>query len=132
MAANTASASRYILSLLRIVAAFVFIEHGAQKLFGAFGGIGGHSVHPLTLLWYAGIIECVGGVLLFFGLFTRVTAFILCGEMAAAYFHGHAPHGFWPVANHGELAVLYCFIFLYLFVAGPGPISLDRLIRKKA
>lgn len=125
--------SQYVLSLLRLVVAFLFIEHGLQKIFGLLGGFGGHgATAPLfSLFWYAGIIECVGGFLLFFGLFTRPVAFILCGEMAVAYFHAHFPRSPWPVISHGELPALYCFVFLYLLFAGPGPISLDRLIRKK-
>jgi putative oxidoreductase len=82
-------------------------------------------------MFVAGILEFVGGILIFWGIFTRITAFILCGEMAVAYFRMHAPHGFWPIVNHGELPVLYCFVFLYLFAAGAGPLSLDRSFRKK-
>lgn len=132
MATNAGSASRYILSLLRIVTAFLFMEHGAQKLFGAFGGLGGHTAHTFSLLWWAAILEFFGGLFMLFGLFTRVVAIILCGEMAFAYFRAHAQRGFWPLANHGELAILYCFVFLYFFAAGAGPLSLDRLMRKKA
>jgi putative oxidoreductase len=80
----------------------------------------------------AGVLETFGGILLLAGLFTRPVAFVLCGEMAVAYFRAHAPRGFWPIANGGELAVLYCFIFLYLAVAGAGPVSLDRIIWKKS
>jgi|SRR5579875_2283169 putative oxidoreductase len=134
MPTTTSYWSQYVLSILRIVTAFLFAEHGAQKLLGALGGVNGHgaTAHPGTLLWFAGLLELVGGLLLFFGLFTRVVSFILCGEMAVAYFRGHFPHSPWPVLSHGELAALYCFVFLYLFAAGGGPISLDRLIRKKA
>ncbi|HEX7361051.1 MAG TPA: DoxX family protein [Bryobacteraceae bacterium] len=130
---RTVSASRYVLSLLRFVVAFLFIEHGLQKMFGLLGGFGGpgHTAHFFSLFWCAGIIECVGGFLLFFGLFTRPVAFILCGEMAVAYFHAHFPRSPWPIISHGELPALYCFIFLYLLFAGPGPVSLDRLFRKK-
>ncbi len=120
----------WMLSLLRIVTGLVFVEHGAQKLFGLFGGIGAHLAFP-DLLWFAGVIEFVGGLLILVGLFTRVAAFICAGEMGYAYFTAHAPHGFWPVVNHGEPAVLYCFVFLYFVTAGGGPISLDHLLRKK-
>lgn len=124
--------SRYFLSVLRIVAGFTFTLHGLQK-FGAFGGMGGHGgkVAAFTIAWFAAILEAVGGPLLILGLFTRPVAFILCGEMAFAYFRAHARRGFWPIANGGELAVLYCFIFLYLCVAGAGPISVDRMMGKR-
>jgi putative oxidoreductase len=122
------------LSLLRIVASFAFSLHGLQKLFGAFGGIGGRgaSVHLASLLGVAGVLETFGGLLIVLGLFTRPVAFLLSGEMAFAYFRQHAPRGFWPLLNGGELAVLYCFIFLLLCVAGPGSLSLDRLVRRKS
>lgn len=125
--------SRYLLSVMRIVIAFTFTCHGAQKLLGAFGGMGPHggTVPLFSLFWFAGIIEMVCGTLLFFGLLTRPVALILCGEMAVAYFHAHAPRGPWPLRNGGELAVVYCFVFLYLLAAGPGPISLDRVLRRK-
>ena len=130
--AKSSSFEPYALSLLRIAAGFTFSLHGLQKLFGFFGGLGhGNAAHLYSLLGAAAVLETIGGPLIFFGLFTRPVAFILCGEMAAAYFHQHAPHGFWPITNGGELAVLYCFIFLLLASAGAGPWSLDRLIRKK-
>jgi putative oxidoreductase len=119
------------LSLLRIAAGFLFVEHGAQKLFGLLGGMGGMHLAFPDRLWFAGVIEFFGGLLILIGLFTRAAAFISAGEMAYAYFTAHAPHGFWPVVNHGEPAVLYCFIFLYLVTAGAGPISLDRLLWRK-
>jgi putative oxidoreductase len=121
-------------SLLRIVAAFLFALHGMQKLFGFFGGMGGQggvAAFP-SLPWWAGVLELGGGLLLLLGLFSRPVAFLLSGQMAVAYFKFHFPRGFLPVANGGELAVLYCFIFLYFFFAGPGPLSLDGVIRKKA
>ena len=122
----------YAQSLLRIVAGFTFSLHGFQKLFGFFGGLGhGTRAHFFSLLWAAAVLECFGGLLILLGLFTRPVAFLLCGEMAVAYFRQHFPHGFWPISNGGELAVLYCFIFLYLMPAGAGPLSLDRIIRKK-
>jgi putative oxidoreductase len=121
-------------SLLRIVAGFTFSLHGFQKLFGFFGGMGGSGATAAfgTLPWVAGVLETFGGLLLLVGLFSRPVAFILCGEMAVAYFRAHAPRGFWPIASGGELAVLYCFIFLYLSVAGGGPVSLDRIVWKKS
>lgn len=122
------------LSLLRIMAGFTFSLHGFQKLFGLFGGMGGHgATAPFpSLIWIAAVLESFGGLLIALGLFTRPVAFLLCGEMTMAYFRQHASRGFWPILNGGELAVLYCFIFLYLSVAGPGPISLDRLFRRKS
>jgi len=123
----------YAVSVLRMVAGFTFFCHGPQKLIGAFGGMGGHgaSAQLTSLLGIAGVLETLGGLLILVGLFTRPAAFILCGEMAVAYFRQHAPRGSWPIANGGELAVLYCFIFLFLVTAGAGPWSLDRVIRKR-
>jgi putative oxidoreductase len=120
-------------SALRIIAGFTFSLHGMQKLLGMFGGLGGHGgrVPLFSIMGLAGCLETFGGVLLFLGLFSTPTALILSGEMAFAYFMQHAPRGFFPIRNGGELAVLYCFIFLYLFAAGPGPLSADHLIRKK-
>jgi len=130
--AQTSSFEPYALSLLRIVVGFTFSCHGYQKLFGLFGGLGhGATAHLASLLGVAGVLETFGGALIFLGLFTRPAAFSLCGEMAVAYFHQHAPRGLWPISNGGELAVLYCFIFLLLVSAGAGPWSLDRAIRKK-
>jgi putative oxidoreductase len=123
----------YALSALRVVAGLLFALHGFQKVFGLFGGIGGHGATPpmWSEFWVAGLLETVGGVAIMLGVFTRPVAFLLCGEMAVAYFRAHFPHAFWPILNGGELAVLYCFIFLYLFAAGPGPISLDRVLRRR-
>ena len=120
-------------SVLRIVAGFTFSLHGFQKLFGFLGGLDGKGaeVHFFSQLWLAGVLECFGGLLILFGLFTRPVAFLLCGQMAVAYFQAHAPRGFWPLRNGGEPAVLYCFMFLYFCVSGPGPLSLDALLRKK-
>lgn len=129
-----ASLQPFARSLLRIVAGFTFSLHGFQKLLGLFGGMGGKggTATFLTLIWFAGALELVGGPLLLLGLFTRPVAFVLCGEMAVAYFWAHYSRGFFPIINGGELAVLYCFVFLYLALAGPGPISLDAILRKKA
>jgi putative oxidoreductase len=124
------SAEPFMRSLLRIVVGTTFCLHGFQKLFGLFGG---HRVtHPFSLFGLAGVLECFGGSLLILGLFTVPVAFLLSGEMAVAYFTTHFPRGLFPIQNGGELAVVYCFVFLYLFVAGGGPLSLDRLIRKKS
>jgi putative oxidoreductase len=119
-------------SLFRIMAAFTFSLHGFQKFFGWFGGIGGHSVPVNTMLGMAGLIESIGGPLIILGLFTRPVAFVLSGEMAIGYFRTHAPRGFWPLLNGGELAVFYCFMFLWLSAAGAGPWSLDRLLGRKS
>lgn len=117
-----------LLSILRIITALLFMEHGTMKLFGFPAPMGDHSL--FSLIGFAGLLEVVGGLLVAVGLFTRPAAFILSGEMAVGYFMAHAPHGFWPVLNHGELAVLYCFVFLYLAAAGGGDWSLDRLIHR--
>ena len=120
-------------SLLRIVTGLLFTMHGLQKVAGMFGGLGGHGATARigTQFWVAGVLETFGGILIILGLFTRPVAFLLCGEMAVAYFRSHFPRGMWPLVNGGELAVLFCFIYLYLFAAGPGPISLDRVVRRK-
>ena len=114
------------LSILRIVAAVLFFEHGTQKLFGfpprAEGASGPEIV---SLLGAAGIMEIIGGGLLILGLFTRPVALLVAGEMAIAYWMAHAPKSFFPALNGGDAAILYCFIFLYIFCAGPGPWSLD-------
>lgn len=125
-------AEPWMRSVLRIAAGFTFSLHGFEKLFGAFGGPGGHGAMPLfSLMGLAGVLETFGGVLLILGLFTVPVAFLLSGEMAVAYFMVHFPRGWFPIQNGGELAVLYCFIFLYLFTAGGGSASLDHWIRKK-
>jgi putative oxidoreductase len=123
----------FALSLLRILAGFTYLLHGVQLLFGAFGGAGGSHAPAamMSLLWIAGLLEFLGGSLTLLGLFTRPVAFLMCGQMAVGYFMKHVPAGFWPITNGGELAILYCFIFLYLFAAGGGPWSLDRLLRKR-
>jgi putative oxidoreductase len=119
----------YLLSVLRIVAAFLFIQFGTAKVFGFPAPImpGGGTAPVGSLAWFAGSLETYGGLLLLVGLFTRPLAFLLSGEMAFAYFIGHAPNGFWPVLNQGHPAVQFCFLFLYLSAAGAGPWSLDAL-----
>jgi putative oxidoreductase len=120
-------------SIMRIVIGFTFSCHGIEKLFGILGGMNGHGARAgmFTLMWAAGLIETIGGSLILLGMLTNVAAFILCGEMAVAYFTVHAPRGHWPVRNGGELAVVYCFVFLYFFFAGAGPLSFDRALRRK-
>jgi putative oxidoreductase len=123
----------YLLSTLRIVAAFLFMQFGTAKLFGFPAPImpGGGTAPFGSLAWVAAFLEAFGGALLLLGLFTRPVAFVLSGEMAVAYFMGHAPQGFWPVLNQGHPAVLFCFTFLYLSAAGPGPWSLDAMRERR-
>ena len=114
-------------AVLRIVAGFLFFHHGLPKLVGGFG-----STAPAALMsqmGLAGIIEVFGGAAIALGLFTSPIAFIASGEMAVAYFQAHAPRGFWPVTNGGELAALYCFVWLYFSSAGAGPWSVDEMRR---
>jgi putative oxidoreductase len=119
-------------SVLRIVAAALFVLPGTMKLFAFPAGMppdGGTAAFP-SQIWVGGLLEVVGGGLLVLGLFTRPVAFLLSGEMAVAYFQFHAPGGFWPVLNGGVSAALYCFVWLYFSAAGPGPWSLDAWRRK--
>jgi len=117
-----------MLSILRVMTGLLFLEHGLAKIFG-FPALPNHAPYQLFSLvpGLAGVMEMVGGALIALGLFTRPVAFILSGEMALAYFMSHAPRSFFPLVNGGDGAILYCFIFLYLFVAGAGIWSLDRL-----
>ena len=115
-------------ALFRIVFGYVFLLFGLQKIFGWFGAQG--AVPLMSQQGAAGTIETLGGLLIMLGLFTRPAAFIASGEMAVAYFMAHAPQGFFPILNRGELAVLYCFVFLYLAAAGPGPWSLDAMRKR--
>jgi len=122
-----------LLSVLRIVVAFLYVQVGSAKWFAFPGAImpGGGTAPVGSLVWFAGVIEVVGGTLILLGLFTRPVAFILSGEMAFAYFIGHAGHGFWPVLNQGAPAIFYCFTFLYFSAAGPGAWSLDALLARR-
>ena len=118
----------YLLSILRIVAALMFIQFGTMKLFGFPVGMppsGTATAEFLTQTWIGGALEVFGGALMLLGLFTRPVAFVLAGEMAVAYFQFHFPQGFWTVVNMGTPAVLYCFLWLYFSAAGAGPWSLD-------
>lgn len=117
------SAAPHLLSVLRIMSALIFMAHGTSKLLGFPPPV--NAPAAFSLGWTAGVLELVGGALLALGLFTRPVAFILSGEMAFAYFLAHAPQSFFPVLNGGDAAVLYCFVFLYIAAAGPGPWSLD-------
>ena len=110
-------------TLLRVVAGLMFAVHGAQKLFGF---LGGRQMPVGSLFWVGGVIELVGGLLIAIGLFTSWAAFIASGEMAVAYFMVHFKDGFWPILNKGELAVLYCFVFLYIAHRGGGRYSVGR------
>jgi putative oxidoreductase len=120
-----------VLSILRIVAALLFFEHGTSKLLG-FPPSDHSGPEFLSLSWIAGVLELVGGALLIVGLFTRPVACILSGEMAFAYWMAHAPKSAFPLLNGGDAAILYCFVFLYLAFAGGGPWSLDALWRRES
>jgi putative oxidoreductase len=120
-----------LLSVLRIMSGLLFLQHGTAKhlkfpVVPMFA-----KLEPVSLLGAAGVIEIVGSLLLILGLFTRTTAFVLSGFMAVAYFMSHAPRGFYPILNGGELAILYCFVFLFIAAAGPGPWSYDALQKKR-
>jgi putative oxidoreductase len=121
--------SPYVLSILRIMAGLLFLEHGTSKLFGF--PPHGPMPHLFELEWFAGMIEFCGGTLVALGLFTRPAAFLMSGEMAIGYFMFHAPRSFFPLLSGGEAAVLYCFVFLYFVFAGAGPWSLDAVIWRK-
>ena len=118
-------------SLLRVVTGALFMQHGVQKLFGLllrpdrpWNG----APEAFSQMWFAGVLEVFGGALIVLGLLTRPVAFLLSGEMAVAYFQAHFPRDFWPILNGGEHVVLFCFVFLYLFAAGPGPYSVDAAL----
>jgi putative oxidoreductase len=112
---------------MRVFVAALYACHGAQKLFGV---LGGHVVPRGSLLFVAAVIEIVAGPLIAIGLFTRWAAFVASGEMAFAYFRQHAPRSFWPIVNKGELAVAFCFVFLYVATRGSGRYGVDRALRR--
>jgi len=126
------SASGLIYGVMRIAVGLMFAQHGAQKLFGLFGGVGqdGGSAPLMSMMGAAGVIEFFGGLLIALGLFGSLAAFISSGEMAVAYFMSHAPRGAIPIENGGERAILFCFIFLFIASHGSGALSLDGLFRK--
>ena len=114
----------YGLAALRIITALLFIEHGTMKLFGFPASQMSGSLPPLML--FAALLELIGGLLILVGLLTRPVAFLLAGEMAVAYFMAHAPSSFYPAVNQGDAAILFCFVFLYLFLSGPGALAVDN------
>ncbi|HUR42699.1 MAG TPA: DoxX family protein [Aestuariivirga sp.] len=115
-----------MLSILRIMTGLLFFEHGSSKLLGIpVSEVSAQPFNLISMMGFTGILELVGGALIVLGLFTRITAFVLSGFMAVAYFMAHAPQGFYPINNHGELAIMFCFVFLFLAAAGPGPWSID-------
>lgn len=119
-----------ILGVTRILAGINFASHGAQKVFGMFGGM--PPGVPAWITWGGGLIELIGGALIALGLFSRAAAFVCSGQMAFAYFMGHGFKAFWPIVNGGEPAILYCWLFLYLAAQGPGAFALDNLRRRPA
>ncbi len=123
--------ARFAYAFMRIVVGAAFAQHGAQKLFGLFGGMEGlgGSLEMLSLMGVAGVIELGGGALVALGILTRLAAFLCSGLMASAYFMAHAGQGFWPIENEGELAVLFCVVFLYIACRGGGALSLGRSSR---
>ena len=127
------SFSPWLLSLSRIIVGFLFMQIGTGKLWGFPAAImpGGALAQFGTQTWWAAVLEAFGGGLILLGLLTRPVAFLLSGEMAFAYFIGHAGEGFWPVLNGGSAAIFYCFYFLYLSAAGGGPIALDAVLGRK-
>ncbi|HYE85085.1 MAG TPA: DoxX family protein [Vicinamibacterales bacterium] len=117
--------SPYLYALMRIAVGFLFFQHGLPKLFGGFGRSA--PAELMSQMGLAGIIEVIGGAMIALGLFTSPVAFIASGEMAVAYFQAHAPRGFWPIQNGGELAAVYCFVFLYFAAVGSGKLSIDAI-----
>jgi len=129
---NTNKMSQIAYFLLRVVSGLLFMQAGGMKLFSWFGGMpGGMKLVLLSQVGIGGILEFFGGIAIMIGLFTRPVAFILSGEMAVAYWQFHAPGGFWPIQNHGEPAVLLCFIFLYMAAQGGGDWSIDSLLQRR-
>jgi len=131
---NMNKAAHVAYFLLRVVAGLLFLQAGGMKMLDWFGGVPAeHGGHPqfMSQTWIGGALELWGGLLILLGLFTRPVAFLLSGEMAVAYFQFHQPGGTWPAQNHGEPAVLFCFIFLLIAAQGGGAWSLDALIRRR-
>jgi putative oxidoreductase len=122
--------SGILLSVLRFMSGLLLLQHGTTKYLGVPVGPM-NNASPMTMSGAAGVIELVFGALLVIGLFTRLSAFIVSGMTAVAYFYAHAARSFYPILNGGELAVLYCFVFLYIAAAGPGPLSVDRLLGRE-
>ena len=133
MAAKWAAWGPRLLSIMRIIAAFMFIQAGTMKLFAFPMGMppNGETARLFTEIGLAGILETFGGLLMLLGLFARPVGFLLSGEMAVAYFQAHFPHSFWTVINNGSPAVLFCFLWLYISAVGAGPWSLDAILRKR-
>ena len=131
---NTDRTKHISFFLLRVVAGLMFLQAGGMKIFDWFGGVpaqfGGHPPF-LSQVWIGGVLEFYGGAAILLGFCTRPVAFILSGEMAVAYFQFHQPSGFWPIQNHGEPAVLLCFIFLFFTAHGAGNWSVDAMLRRK-
>lgn len=128
MAIRTGRYAEVLFALMRFFVGLMYATHGAQKLFGFPAG---HRVTGQPLMMVAGIVEFGAGLLVAFGLLTRIAAFVAAGEMAMAYFMVHAKGGFWPILNKGELAVAYCFVFLFIAAHGGGPYSLDGAVRRR-
>jgi len=121
-------------AMLRAMTGLLFMQHGLQKLFGLLGDPSrpwGGPPPAFSQFWIAGVLELFGGFLVAIGLFTRPVAFLLAGEMAVAYFQAHAPQNFFPVRNRGEVVVLFCFVFFYLFATGAGPFSVDSALGRR-
>ena len=129
---NMNRATQIAYCLLRVVSGLVFFQAGSLKLFGWFGGMPGGATAPMmSQIWIGAVLEVFGGIAIMLGLLTRPVAFTLSGEMAVAYWQFHAPKGAWPILNHGELAVLFCFVFLFMAAQGGGEWSLDALIQRQ-
>ena len=128
------AAQEPVLAALRVMTGLLFAQHGAQKILGVLGGYRGEpgaTAEVFTQSWVAGVLELFGGLLVAAGLFTSPVAFVLSGLMAVAYFKAHAPDGFWPLLNGGELAALFCFVFLAFWALGGGRYSLDGLLARR-